>query len=70
MQNRIKSLIKKLSRFGYQIKARADSHIDPVCGMSASSDMFSAEYHGKVYYFCSDHCKQQFEANPANFSGE
>ncbi|TSA46320.1 YHS domain-containing protein [bacterium] len=41
---------------------------DPVCGMRATSDLFKADYQGKGYNFCSDHCKSQFEANPANFA--
>lgn len=68
MQNKIKSLIKKLSKWGYQVKARSESHYDPVCGMKASSDIFSARYNGSVYHFCSDHCKGQFEVNPANYT--
>ncbi|NJE09012.1 YHS domain-containing protein [Thermococcus sp. M39] len=46
--------------------------IDPVCGMEVSEETeFKVEYGGKTYYFCSPHCKAQFEANPEKFiSGE
>ncbi len=64
MENRIKSLIKKLSRFGFIVKPKNKDRLDPICGMEASSDFFKTNYQGKDYYFCSDHCKQQFEKDP------
>lgn len=64
MENRIKSLIKKLSRLGFSVKQKNKGHIDPVCGMEASADLFKADYKGKSYYFCSNYCKQQFEKDP------
>lgn len=39
---------------------------DPVCGMRAS-DNITLEYKGRVYGFCSDHCKQQFEKDPERY---
>ena len=39
---------------------------DPVCGMEvdpATADGQST-YKGKTYYFCSEVCKQKFDANP------
>lgn len=68
MEKKIKSLIKKLSRFGFSVKPKNKGHIDPVCGMEASGDLFKAEYKGKSYYFCSDHCQEQFVANPDNYA--
>lgn len=42
--------------------------IDPVCGMEVSEETeFRVEYGGKTYYFCSPHCKAQFEANPEKY---
>jgi len=40
--------------------------VDPVCGMEVDTEKakFVAAYKGKVYYFCSQHCKKKFEANP------
>lgn len=35
---------------------------DPVCGMRISSKTYSAEYKDKTYYFCSQGCKNRFEA--------
>ena len=64
MENRIKSLIKKLSRLGFHVKPKSNKHIDPVCGMEASADLFKADYKDKSYYFCSDHCEQEFKKDP------
>src|SRR5699024_8215644 len=38
---------------------------DPVCGMAVTPDSkhFSS-YRNQTWYFCSDHCKQRFEADP------
>jgi Cu(I)/Ag(I) efflux system membrane fusion protein len=43
---------------------------DPVCGMDVdpnSPDVFKTQYKGKTYYFCSEHCKKSFEANPGKY---
>lgn len=69
MENRIKSFIKKLKRFGYNIKTKERNHYDPVCGMKATADFFLAQYQGKSYYFCSEYCKRQFEINPNEYLG-
>lgn len=67
MENKIKSLIKKLTRFGYKVISKDKKNIDPVCGMEATSDFFKTSYRGIDYYFCSLHCKDKFDANPDNF---
>ncbi len=42
--------------------------IDPVCGMEVGEETeFKVEHMGKTYYFCSPHCKAQFEANPEKY---
>ncbi|KKR09758.1 MAG: YHS domain-containing protein [Parcubacteria group bacterium GW2011_GWA2_39_18] len=64
MENKIKSFVKKLSG---AIKSQEQSHKDPVCGMDVKIDLNKSEYQGKTYYFCSSHCKKQFDSNPANF---
>lgn len=64
---RIKSLIKKLTRIGYQVRSKHPA-ADPVCGMPATSNLFMSEYQGKKYYFCSDHCQKQFDLNPAGYA--
>ncbi|MDP3956513.1 MAG: YHS domain-containing protein [bacterium] len=38
-----------------------------MCLMEASSDLFKTDYRGKSYYFCSDHCREQFVANPGKY---
>lgn len=47
--------------------------VDPVCGMqvdvtSAAAGGRRSEYRGRTYYFCSDDCKKQFDADPAKFT--
>jgi Cu+-exporting ATPase len=44
---------------------------DPVCGMDVDpmSAAGRSEHGGTVYYFCSEGCKQQFDADPAKFAG-
>ena len=39
---------------------------DPVCGMEVdpSTAQYKTVYKGKIYYFCSHHCKKAFEENP------
>ena len=43
---------------------------DPVCGMEVGDikKALSEEYHGKVYYFCSDKCKKTFKKDPASYA--
>lgn len=53
---------------------------DPVCGMPANhvrneasngaSDNITLKYKGRVYEFCSDHCKQQFEKEPEHYTAK
>lgn len=69
MENKIKSLIKKLNRFGFSVKSRNNGHRDPVCEMETTSDLFRTDYKGISYYFCSDHCREQFIENPGNYIG-
>ena len=45
---------------------------DPVCGMKvdvaeAKAAKLTSEHQGKTYFFCSDHCKKQFDAGPAKY---
>jgi Cu+-exporting ATPase len=43
---------------------------DVVCGMQIdpAKAAGTAEYNGKIYYFCSAGCKAKFEANPAKYA--
>jgi xanthine dehydrogenase accessory factor len=42
---------------------------DPVCGMSIVVAVGSCqlEYEGQLFYFCSDHCLHEFEADPDRY---
>ena len=41
---------------------------DPVCGMPVTAQSFHHhEHEGQLYYFCSDHCRTKFSANPGQF---
>lgn len=44
--------------------------VDPVCGMPVDPDTStrSAEVDGTTYYFCSDHCRASFLAQPASYA--
>jgi YHS domain-containing protein/uncharacterized membrane protein YraQ (UPF0718 family) len=43
---------------------------DPVCGMQVrtANAPAHAHHHGQHYFFCSDHCRERFEAEPAHFT--
>ncbi len=43
---------------------------DVVCGMEIENTLAAdiSEYNGKTYYFCSQNCKTQFDANPEKFT--
>ena len=46
----------------------ADTHIDPVCGMTVAADSpRKFAFDGTTYYFCSDHCLRKFSAEPAKY---
>lgn len=44
---------------------------DPVCGMTVEESEAAAtsEHDGRKYYFCSKHCKEEFDADPAAYAG-
>src|SRR3954453_17723224 len=41
-------------------------HVDPVCGMTVGKDSTAGSfaYRGTTYYFCSEHCRKKFAADP------
>lgn len=45
------------------------SVIDPVCGMyvDPSKARYKTVHKGKIYYFCSLHCKEAFEEDPERY---
>ncbi len=53
---------------------RGESSKDPVCGMDVDETKARAagktsQHGGAAYYFCSDGCKKEFDANPAKHTG-
>lgn len=41
---------------------------DLACGMNVDGKTaLKSQYNGKQYFFCSNHCKSNFERNPAKF---
>jgi Cu+-exporting ATPase len=43
--------------------------LDPVCGMTVNPAQAAGrhEYAGKTYYFCCEHCRSRFAANPQSY---
>jgi Cu(I)/Ag(I) efflux system membrane fusion protein len=44
--------------------------IDPICGMEVdpAKTAHRSEFQGTTYYFCSQDCRKQFDANPARYA--
>lgn len=42
---------------------------DPVCGMDISSDnnKIIATFKNQTYYFCAEHCREEFEKSPGAY---
>lgn len=53
-------------------KAEAKTQLDPVCGMdiNPATAKYMSHYQDRNYYFCSESCKKQFDANPEKYLGE
>ncbi len=51
---------------------KAEEGKDPVCGMEIKDikKAQSEKHKGKVYYFCSEHCKKTFKKDPASYVAE
>ena len=46
------------------------SATDPVCGMKVDrAKALTAEHAGRTYFFCSEHCRHAFEADPDRYTG-
>ena len=67
MSDKIKSLLKKLRRFGYNATPKSRT-TDVVCNMKVNEGLITSEYRNKTYSFCSEHCKAQFDVNPAQYA--
>ena len=47
----------------------AEQETDPVCGkVVRTAEAKSAVYGGHAYYFCSQACREKFEATPATYA--
>jgi len=59
-------LYRNRARFG----SGANYAIDPVCGMQVERALAPAgtAHQGEQIYFCSDHCRERFESDPARFT--
>ena len=59
-----------MSDHNHEAAVAADNTVrDPVCGMTVSPDRASAstQYESAMYYFCCEHCKKRFDADPQAF---
>lgn len=44
---------------------------DPVCGMEVeAAKAKTSVYDGRTFYFCSNDCREKFEADPASYAGK
>lgn len=45
-----------------------EKETDPVCGMTVETKLAKSTVHdGTVHYFCSQQCREKFEASPASY---
>ncbi|MGC8593723.1 MAG: YHS domain-containing protein [Nitrososphaeria archaeon] len=42
-------------------------NIDPVCGMRVKDTEHKVLYKGRIYYFCSSKCKEEFQKDPEGY---
>ena len=44
--------------------------VDPVCGMKVEEKRteFQTQFAGKKYFFCSEECRQAFQADPDEYA--
>lgn len=53
-----------------QTGAPPEKDTDPVCGMEVQTETAKSSFHdGLVYYFCSQDCRETFEAEPGKYLG-
>ena len=49
--------------------ATTTTAVDPVCGMTVDpSTALTAEANGRTYWFCSEHCRTRFQADPDRYT--
>jgi len=61
-----KEMLQKLRR---SLKAK-QKVIDVICGMEIERTKHSSKRRGETYFFCSQHCKKHFDADPEMYIGE
>lgn len=44
--------------------------VDPVCGMEIPRGSIVSTHDGQTYHFCSERCKQLFDADPQKFTSK
>ena len=69
MSSKIKVWFRKFRKSGRNTNDKPKNIVDVVCDMKIQPGIFSSEHGGRSYYFCSEYCKTQFDANPAQFAG-
>ena len=58
-----------LSKVGFHIEAKGP-YMDLICGMEISeATEYKIRYRNKVYFFCSEACKNHFEMDPEKYVG-
>jgi len=65
-------LLDSETRMKGELTAKSDpaaTVADPVCGMRIHRGSHFADYRGKQVYFCSEKCKQAFEADKEGYAG-
>jgi membrane fusion protein, copper/silver efflux system len=65
-------LLDSESRMNAPANEIASQETDPICGMDVDREKAKAAgrvslHRGEAYYFCSDQCKRQFDANPEKY---
>jgi len=66
MFDEVQSLIKRLGGFGYHTAPKSRA-VDVVCNMKVDEGLVTSAYGNRTYSFCSEHCKTQFDGNPAQY---
>jgi len=64
------AVLYRLSRNRERLGGGAGYAIDPVCGMQVetANAPASTTLEGERFFFCSDHCRERFEAHPERFA--
>ena len=53
---------------GDEAKPQPEHDVDPVCGKTVETNAAKASVHAsRVYYFCSNACREKFESAPASY---